>query len=108
MTTGDIILLPFPFAEQTGRKVRPAVVVCETRDAYRDLVVCAISSVLPSAFGATEIALRPSPENGLRVASVLKVDRIVTANAGLVLARLGRLSNADQALFREKFRTLVG
>lgn len=32
MNTGDIVLIPFPFAEFTNRKVRPAVVVCETAD----------------------------------------------------------------------------
>ncbi len=43
MKTGDIVLLPFPFAELTNTKVRPTVVVCETKDKYKDLVVCAIS-----------------------------------------------------------------
>ncbi|MEJ7700646.1 MAG: hypothetical protein WKF71_13510 [Pyrinomonadaceae bacterium] len=40
MKTGDIILIPFPFAELTNKKVRPAVVVCETKDVYKDLVLC--------------------------------------------------------------------
>jgi hypothetical protein len=37
MNIGDIILIPFPFAELTNRKVRPAVVIAETNDKYRDL-----------------------------------------------------------------------
>ena len=56
MKTGDIVLVPFPFAEHTGaKKVRPSVLVCETADAYRDLVVCAISSVVPAALSSNEI-----------------------------------------------------
>ena len=47
MKTGDIILIPFPFAELTNRKVRPAVVIAETADKYKDLVISAISSVVP-------------------------------------------------------------
>ena len=30
MNTGDIVVIPFPFAELTNKKVRPAIVVCET------------------------------------------------------------------------------
>jgi hypothetical protein len=33
MKTGDIVLIPFPFTDFTNRKVRPAAVVCETKDA---------------------------------------------------------------------------
>ena len=30
MQIGDIILIPFPFAELTGKKLRPAVVLAQT------------------------------------------------------------------------------
>ena len=36
MKIGEIILIPFPFAEFTNKKVRPAVVVCETKDKFKD------------------------------------------------------------------------
>ena len=36
MKLGDIILIPFPFAELTNIKVRPAVVITETADIYKD------------------------------------------------------------------------
>ena len=42
--TGDIILIPFPFSELTDVKVRPAMVICSTKDKYKDLVLAAISS----------------------------------------------------------------
>lgn len=31
MKTGEIVLIPFPFAEFNRRKVRPAAVVCERK-----------------------------------------------------------------------------
>ena len=37
MKTGDIIFIPFPFAELTNKKVRPAVVIALTKDKYRDV-----------------------------------------------------------------------
>jgi hypothetical protein len=62
MKTGDIVLIPFPFAELTNRKVRPAVVVCETKDIFKDLVLCAISSVVPSKLTENEILLKVDKE----------------------------------------------
>lgn len=57
MKVGAVILLPFPFAELTRRKVRPAIVVCETRDKYKDLVVCAVSSVVPNDLSENELLI---------------------------------------------------
>ena len=108
MKTGDILLIPFPFTEHTGaKKVRPNVLVCETADTYRDLVVCAISSVVSVTPGVNEVMLHPTAVNNLRKASVLKVDRIVTIKAKDVIATLGVLDSGDLALFRAKFKDLL-
>ena len=48
MTIGSIVLIPFPFSELTNIKVRPAFIVCTTKDKYQDLIMCAISSVVPN------------------------------------------------------------
>ena len=107
MTPGTIVLIPFPFAELTNIKVRPALVVCETKDKYQDLILCAISSVMPTTVGAFEIALRPNPLNNLRVPSIVKIDRIVTLKRIDVITTLGKLSDAERLAFKSKFKQLV-
>ncbi len=107
MKTGDIVLLPFPFAELTNTKVRPTVVICETRDKYKDLVVCAISSVVPTNLSVNEILLQNDTNNKLRVVSVIKVDRIFTAKQQDVIVRLGELNQTDLENFKEKFKSLI-
>ncbi len=107
MKTGDIVLLPFPFAELTNTKVRPTVVVCQTKDKYKDLVVCAISSVVPTNLNANEILLETDKSNNLRVVSIIKVDRIFTAKQQDLIARLGELDQTDLQNFKEKFKSLV-
>lgn len=107
MNKGDIILLPFPFAELTNKKVRPAVVIFETSDKYKDLVVCAISSVIPSDLGVNEVLLNPDQTNKLRAESVIKVDRIVTVKRRDIIARIGRLDPECLAVFQEKFKSLI-
>lgn len=107
MKTGDIVLLPFPFAELTNTKVRPTVVVCETRDTYKDLVVCAIRSVVPTNLSSNEILLQADNINQLRVISVVKIDRIFTTKQQNVVVRLGELNPTDLSIFKEKFKSLV-
>jgi mRNA interferase MazF len=107
MKIGDIILIPFPFAELTNRKVRPAVVITETDDKYRDLVVSAISSVVPSSISHREIMIRPDRINNLRSTSVIKVDRIVTLKREDKIAELGKLSNNELLEFKNILSEII-
>ncbi|MGH9948183.1 MAG: type II toxin-antitoxin system PemK/MazF family toxin [Pyrinomonadaceae bacterium] len=107
MKTGEIVLIPFPFADFSQRKVRPAAVVCETRDAYRDIVLCAISSVIPDQLSENELVLKTDDKNGLRKDSVLKIDRIVTAKRQDVIANIGKVNSADLTEFKGKFKHLI-
>lgn len=107
MKIGDIILIPFPFAELTNRKVRPVVVITETEDRYRDLVVSAISSVVPDTISHREIIVRPDKVNNLRTASVIKVDRIVTLKREDKIANLGKLSVNDLLKFKKILSEII-
>ncbi|MEP7235461.1 MAG: type II toxin-antitoxin system PemK/MazF family toxin [Ignavibacteriota bacterium] len=107
MTSGDIVLIPFPFAELTQLKARPAVVISETADKYHDLIVAAISSVIPSELSKNEFLVTPNQENGLRAESVVKVDRIVTTKAENIIVHLGKLSGVDRTKLKAIFSTLI-
>lgn len=107
MKTGDIILIPFPFAELKDVKVRPAVVITETADKYKDLVISAISSVVPDSLDPNEILINPNSANKLRAQSVIKVDRIVTLKQDDKIADLGRLSDSEIVVFKKVFVDLV-
>ena len=107
MKAGEIILIPFPFAEMTKRKVRPSVVISLTKDKHKDIIVSAISSVLPEKTNDNEMILEPSSVNKLRTVSVLKVDRIVTLKKEDMIARLGKLNEAELATFKRKFKNLI-
>lgn len=107
MKTGEIVLIPFPFAELTNKKVRPAIVVCETKDVYKDLVLCAVSSVVPKKLSANEMILKKDKTNNLRADSVGKIDRVVTAKRNDVIANLGKLSEEYLDIFKAKFKGLL-
>ena len=106
MKTGDIILIPFPYAELTNRKIRPAVVIAVTKDKYKDIIVSAISSVVPDKTTDNEIILEPTQVNKLRAKSVIKVDRLVTVKRQNLVARLGKLTDAELVLFKRSSEVL--
>ena len=107
MRTGNIILVPFPYAELTKKKPRPAVVIAQTRDKYKDIIVAAISSVVPKKTTENEIIIEATRKNKLRTRSIIKVDRIVTLKREDIIARLGNLSKDELEVFKEKFRNLI-
>ena len=57
---GDVVLVPFPFTDQSGTKKRPAVVVSSHgyNTSRRDIVIMAITSQvrLPLGFGKALVA----------------------------------------------------
>ncbi len=56
---GDVLLVPFPFTDQTGTKKRPAIVINSMTYSHRhgDLILMAITSRIrkPLNFGELEI-----------------------------------------------------
>ncbi len=108
MRTGEIILLPFPFTDFRTRKVRPAVVVSVTKDKYNDVIVSAISSVVPEKLSPNEIFLSPNTVNNLRTESIIKVDRLVTMKQDDIILTLGKLSAKELKIFKNTFKMLVG
>jgi mRNA interferase MazF len=99
MTTyekGDIVLVPFPFSNQTATKKRPAVVVSST--AYNqispDIVIMAITSQPSRTHGIGECLIEDWQEAGLLKPSSIK-PAISTIEKSLVLKRLGKLSTKD-------------
>ena len=106
---GDVVLVPFPFTDQSGTKKRPAVV--DSSLGYnanrRDIVIMAITSQVrtPLAFG--EAMVGDWQGAGLVKASMLK-PVFTTIEQGLVLRVMGHLSGADIKTLREVVGDVIG
>ncbi len=84
---GSIILARFPFTDLSGAKSRPALVVSADNDRRADLIVCFITSMPRS--GPDMAPLEALPGTGLKVASVVRFDKIATLNRAVILGRIG-------------------
>lgn len=106
---GDIVLVPFPFTDQSASKKRPAVVVsADSYNALRpDVVLMAVTShVRPSlAFG--EVTVTDWKKAGLIKPGVVK-PILTTLEQKLVLKRLGRLQPIDEKALRQALQSILG
>jgi mRNA interferase MazF len=91
MKKGTVILIPFPFTDLTGSKIRPAVVLSRNN---MDVTICFITSELKWKT-EYDISIFPSQSNGLKVPSLIRTAKIATIDASLVLGELGELSNIE-------------
>jgi mRNA interferase MazF len=106
---GDIVLVPFPFTNQTASKQRPAVVVSNA--AYNrsrpDVVLMAVTSQIRPSPALGEVWLKDWQAAGLLKPSVIK-PVFATIEENLIIRQLGRLSAGDQAALKIAIPRAIG
>ncbi|MFP3898643.1 MAG: type II toxin-antitoxin system PemK/MazF family toxin [Dehalococcoidia bacterium] len=103
---GKIVLVPFPFTDLTAAKLRPALVIYEGGE---DIVVAFISSRVPAVASETGVLLGEQDagfgKTGLKVDSLIRLDKVATVLKDLVVGELGELG---QQAREEVNRKLLG
>ncbi|MCE7989326.1 MAG: type II toxin-antitoxin system PemK/MazF family toxin [Caldilinea sp. CFX5] len=92
---GDIVIATFPFTDLSGSKRRPALVLATTTP-NADSILAFISSVMPMVVNSYELPLIPADadfaQTGLKVPSILRLNKLVTLERSLITRRIGRVS----------------
>ncbi|MCL4322667.1 MAG: type II toxin-antitoxin system PemK/MazF family toxin [Deltaproteobacteria bacterium] len=105
---GDIVLVPFPFSDQTFIKKRPAVII--SSDVYNshslDIIIMAVTSNLKNSIMTNECEIKDYSSAGLLKPSIIK-SAISTIDKSLVLKRLGSLSSEDSDSLNKILRELL-
>lgn len=107
MTKGDIVLVPFPFTDLSGQKVRP-VLVLHTEMKSEDRIVALFSSIKPKKTYFFDLHVTPSKHNGLKVSSIVKINKIATLEKKLIIGQLGKLEVSHIKEVNKKLRRLMG
>ena len=89
MEKGDIILIPFPFTDLSGNKNRPALVLI---NGEMDVTLAFISTQLKWK-EKTDILLKPTRENGLKIDSIIRLSKLATIDKDLALGKLGKIES---------------
>ncbi len=107
-----IVLVPFPFDDLTGTKVRPAVCLTDEISTYRHVVIAFITSQVTKANEPSDIPLLATMVDfsmtGLKVPSAIRLHRLVTIPTNLMHRHLGDLPAGMQRTAEQKLRTMFG
>jgi mRNA interferase MazF len=106
---GDVVLVPFPFTDQTTNKKSPAVVISsEVYNAeYLDRILMGITSQVSSSPKVCDIVITDWRSAGLLKASMIK-PVITTIEKHLSLKKLGRLQDVDVQSLKEGLIGIIG
>ena len=86
---GDIVVLPFPFSDLSGSKRRPALVLADIEG--NDVILCQITSVARDDGYAVPIDTADFESGTLPVKSLVRSNKIFTADRNLILYSACRL-----------------
>lgn len=100
MNRGDVVLVPFPFQDRPGEKIRPAVVVQSDAENRRlaNTILAMITGNLDDAGQSTTVLVDPltptGAGSGLFGPSLIKCYNLTTMRQRRILHILGHLSDA--------------
>ncbi|MHB1696848.1 MAG: type II toxin-antitoxin system PemK/MazF family toxin [bacterium] len=105
---GDIVLVPFPFSDQTAIKKRPAVVISSDshNNSSLDVVIMAVTSKVEKHSNAGDCPINDYKSAGLLKPSSIK-PAISTIEQSLVIKKLGKLSSADMDNIEKALKKLL-
>ena len=108
MKRGTVVLTPFPFTDLSGRKVRPALVVSRSDRLGSDVLLAFLTSKQNPTLARSDLRVESShpdfAQTGLKVSSVVKLDKLVTVEQSIILGELGEFSAALLNEVNEKLR----
>lgn len=114
MKRGDVVLVDFPYSDQTGSKLRPALVV--QADALNqkldDTILALITSSRRRMVGSPtqlviETVTAEGRQTGLRMDSVVQCENLVTREQRLLKKKLGDFTPHLMALIDDCLRAAL-
>lgn len=103
---GTIVLTNFPFTDLSATKRRPAPVISKDNFRRSDIIMAYITSV--SREEPDAVPIWPDPENGLKVPSTVRFDKIATIDKAIVAGKIGAVAPEWLMQNRETFFGVFG
>jgi mRNA interferase MazF len=114
MTTyrqGQVVLVPFPFADLSSAKQRPAVIVSASwyNNSRPDCVLAAITSSVPAEMEPDMVRIQGSEVKtaGLRMTSVVRAGKVFTIEQDRIVKPMGQLSRASLSRVLDGIRLVI-
>ena len=104
----DIVLLPYPFTDLEGNKVRPALVVSHDyfNNLSADIIAIPLTSVLKDVPYSVFITQNDMASGKLLVPSRIRADKIFTVEKKIVSFKIGALKDASFKKVKKELNAL--
>ena len=93
----DLLLVPFPFSDQSGRKIRPVVVISNNsfNGSSEDVIVVGATSNIKKDRYALSMTNNDLEEGKLFTNCMIKVENILRLEKGLIIKKIGKISEKN-------------
>ena len=90
----DLILVPFPFSDQSGRKVRPVIVISnnEFNESSNDIIIVGATSNISKDRYTAKLGNGDLEDGKLFTPCGIKVENILRLEKGLIIKKIGKIS----------------
>ncbi len=112
---GEIVLIDFPYSDQSGRKVRPALVVqSDVLNQYiDDTILAVITSSSRRRVGSSsqyfiDLSTEEGIQTGLHMNSIVQCENLVTQDQDLILQVIGSLSDSAMQQIDDCLKSALG
>lgn len=112
---GDIVIVDYPYSDQIGSKVRPALVVQSDiwNQRLDNTIIASITSSRHRRVGAStqyfiDTRTTDSEQTGLRLNSIVQCENLLTYNRNRILDVIGSLSNSAMQQIDASLKASLG
>ncbi|MEO8819257.1 MAG: type II toxin-antitoxin system PemK/MazF family toxin [Ginsengibacter sp.] len=106
-----IVLTDFPFDNFSESKLRPALCLTNPVSKHRQIVLAGITSNLQNANEITDVIIQKNQidfvTTGLKVSSVIKIHRLLTASDKIIRKVIGNLPESYHSEVYEKIKNYL-
>ena len=102
----DLILVPFPFSDQSRRKVRPVIIISNDNfnDNSEDILVVGVTSNISRDNFSIELKNDDLEEGKLITKYRVKIDNILKLDKELIMKKIGRI---NKRIFNEIIDNII-
>lgn len=93
ISQGEILLVPFPFSDQSGRKVRPVIVLSNNNfnEHSEDVLVVGMTSNISKDSYTLNLDNRDLTSGKLITKCCIKVENILKIDNDLIIKKIGKI-----------------
>ena len=105
----DLLLVPFPFSDQSGRKVRPVIVISNNdfnKDSDDIIVVGVTSNILKDKY-TISLTNNNLDEGKLFTKCSIKIENLLKLDKELIIKKIGKVNKETLKNIIDKIFTII-